>query len=162
MCSTEHELSKRHQYIKDITQSSTSPWTEYLCEREICFPTHKYYQCRSDKGEYGIVITAHIEEVQRIIEKSLSNKKALVVVNSCIFKKSYKNRFLDVVKSKNSQSELFFAKQGKDDSGILVNYVDNVGEFGCSTSLSERELFRHRRIGLTKAIRLAYEKVIAE
>ena len=83
----------------------------------------------------------------------------LLIVNSCLLKTRYKKDFLDIIKIKNPQSELFFAKQERNDSGFLVNYVDNVGEFGFSTSQSERELFIHRKEGLIKALRLAYERI---
>ena len=44
--------------------------------------------------------------------------------------------------------------------GVLLNYIDNVGTFGFATSVSERELFIHRKEGLIKAIRLAFDEVL--
>ena len=57
---------------------------------------------------------------------------------------------------------MFFAKQELSDSGYLMNYIENAGEFGFRSTVSERELFQHRRFGLVKAIRTVYEKVMLE
>lgn len=161
--SSEKELVCRHKFIEDVTQASVSPWLERISGvNRFLRPRVGFYQCTSHKGEYGIVITAHINEVPSIVGNVLANKKALVIVNSCIIKKNIRNDFLSIVKAKNIQSELFFAKQEVSDSGALVNYIDNVGTFGFGTSASERELFRHRKEGLIKAIRLAFDKVIVE
>lgn len=161
ICSSQDELDCRHQYIRKVTKAEVSPWSESSCEykrlgfRRMC----QFYICRSKKGEYGIVITAHVQEVEAIFEQVASRKRAIVVINSCEIDKMFSRAFLLKVKQKNSSSELFFAYQEKESNGILVNYADNVGTFGFSTTLSERLLFRHRHNGLLKAIRESFKKV---
>ena len=56
---------------------------------------------------------------------------------------------------------LFLAHQAPPQAGIFYNYAEDVGTFGFPTTESERELFMHREDGLTRAIRLAFEKVSA-
>ena len=89
----------------------------------------------------------------------LTNKKALVVVNSCAINEETKEQCLRIVKSKNEGSELYFANQTLDEKGRALNYCDYVGTFGFATTESERELFQKRQLGLTKAIRTVFEKV---
>lgn len=163
VCKSQRELECRHKYIKDVTNARVSHWTEFECEiKRFGKITTKfnYYMCKSDKGEYGIVITAHIGEVAAIINSVIEKKRAIVVINSCKLEKDTSKKFLDVVMTKNGQSELFFAQQEANDRGYLVNYADNVGEFGFSTTLSERELFRYRHEGFIKSIRKSFEKVV--
>lgn len=160
--SAEH-MSSRHQYIEDVTQARVSPWQERACavdcrlERPV-----KFFQCKSDKGEYGVVITAHFEEVWSLIYHVITAKKAIIAVNSCVLHREYLKEFSAIVMEKNPHSELYFAKQKwyeEDKPKTLVNFVDNIGSFGFATTESERELFRRRNLGLTRAIRLSYEKV---
>lgn len=165
VCKTKQELDYRHNYIKEITNANVSNWKEFECtnSRFVFFPWKvEYYMCLSDRGEYGIVITAHINEVSAIFNNIIRNKCAIVVVNSCELVKGGSTKFLDMVLSKNKQSELFFAKQDINENGEFVNYADNVGKFGFRTTLSERQLFMQRNIGLTKAIRKSYEKVVVK
>lgn len=158
------ELDNRLLFIKDLTQTQVSPWKISFCGQSRPFtPKTEFYQCISKKGEYGIIITAHIYEVQVILKEVLSKKKALVAVNSCAIYQESRNDIQSVVKEKNKQSELFFAKQEKiiESRGIFeLNYVENVGTFEFATTRSERELFQQRKHGLTSAIRFAFEKVM--
>lgn len=161
---SEDDLKNRRQYIIDITQTEVSSWKESECDsgRSIK-PNVKFYQCTSKKSEYGVVITAHINEVQPILDKVLSTKKALVVINSCAINKQTQVDINTLVKKKNLYSELLFAKQEKKVTSIGLydlNYVDDVGTFGFGTTQSERELFQQRKLGLTKAIRFVFEKVM--
>ena len=126
-------------------------------------PQVKFYQCNSEKGEYGFFITAHINvEVQPILLHVLTGKKALVVINSCALNEAIKTQCLNIVKLKNSESELYFAKQTLDENGRALNYYDNVGTFGFPTTVSERELFQRRSLGLIKALRTVFEKVVSK
>ncbi len=124
VCKSQRELDCRHKYIKDVTKARVSPWTELVCVIKrfgIITTKLNYYKCKSDKGEYGIVITAHIGEVAAIINSVIEMKRAIVVINSCELEKDGSKKFLDVVMTKNGQSELFFAKQELNDKGYLVN-----------------------------------------
>ena len=161
---SEEELNNRHQVIQEITQVKVSPWSKHYC-KSARWPhaPFAFYQCVSQKGEYGLVVTAHMNlEVQPILQQVLSPKKALVVINSCEIRKSAKDECFRIVTSKNSQSEMYYAKQEMSNSGYLINYMENAGAFGFQTTMSERELFQQRRLGLVKAIRTVYDKVVAE
>lgn len=161
---SQDELNNRHQVIQEIAQTKVSPWSEHYC-RSNRWPHTPigFYQCVSYKGEYGIVITAHMNiEVQPILQQVLSPKKALVVINSCEIRKGAKDECFRIVTAKNPQSEMYFAKQEISDSGYLINYIENAGAFGFQSTISERELFQQRRLGLVKAIRTVYDKVMPE
>lgn len=159
---TSEELLQRHKFIQKITQTRVSRWSEYCCPRQ--YRTAKpieYYRCTSDKGEYGVFITAHMNlEVQPILRQVLSSKRTLVVINSCAIQENTKIICTDIVTKKNPQSEIFFAKQERSDEGYLMNYMEDVGEFGFRSTVSERELFQQRQLGLVPAIRAVYEKVV--
>jgi hypothetical protein len=99
-------------------------------------------------------------EVQPILQHVLSQKKALVVINSCAMQKNSRLDCINVVKGKNPHSEIFYAKQELSDAGFLMNYIEDAGEFGFRSTVSERELFQQRHLGLVKAIRTVYEKAI--
>ena len=90
----------------------------------------------------------------------MSQKKALVVINSCAMQKNSRLDCINVVKGKNPHSEIFYAKQELSDAGFLMNYIEDAGEFGFRSTVSERELFQQRHLGLVKAIRTVYEKAI--
>lgn len=161
---SKNELIIRSEVIQEIVRAKVTPWREQSCKGAGFFgPLVSFYQCSSEKGEYGFFITAHINiEVQPILLHVLTNKKTLVVINSCALDESIKSQCMDIVRSRNSSSELYFAKQTRDKSGRALNYYDNVGTFGFSTTESERELFQNRNLGLTKAIRTVFEKVERE
>ena len=160
---SDYELQNRRQYIKDIAQTEVSRWAASTCKtrRDSRSPI-EFYQCISKKGEYGIIITAHVSEVSCILDDVLTQRKALVAVNSCSLDRRPLAEIQDVIKRKNVQSELYFAKQeitqGKMNL-VGLNYIDNVGAFGFGTTQSERELFQQRKMGLANAIRVAFYKV---
>lgn len=157
-----NELTNRTEVIQEIVRAKVSPWREQSCKGAgLLRPPVKFYQCSSEKGEYGFFITAHINiEVQPILLHVLTNKKALVVINSCALSEATKMQCLNIVKSKNFGSELYFAKQTLGENGCALNYYDDVGTFGFATTVSERELFQNRNLGLTKALRTVFEKVV--
>ena len=162
LVASKEELDNRRQVIQEITQAKVSSWAEHCCSY-VRWPhtPFEFYQCTSRKGEYGVVITAHMNrEVQPMLQQILSTKKALVVINSCELQKTAKEECFHIIKSKNSQSEMFLAKQEVADSGYKVNKMENVGTFGFPTTVSERELFQQRRLGLERAIRAVYDRVI--
>ena len=148
------ELKKRHEYIQEVTKVNVSPWIKRtLSTGKFMWRTVNIYQCASRK--------AHIEEVPIILKETITSKRAIVVVNSCIMKKSVGRDCLSFVKKQNGSSRLFFAKQEMSHSGALVNFTDNVGTFGFSTTLSERELYIHRNDNIIKAITLSYNEVFS-
>ena len=162
--SSESELTNRSEFIREVAHTKITPWREQSCKGTgMLKPQVKFYQCNSEKGEYGFFITAHINvEVQPILLHVLTGKKALVVINSCALNEAIKTQCLNIVKLKNSESELYFAKQTLDENGRALNYYDNVGTFGFPTTVSERELFQRRSLGLIKALRTVFEKVVSK
>ena len=162
--SSEKELTNRTEFIQEVAHAKVTSWREQSCKGAgVLKPQVKFYQCNSEKGEYGFFITAHINiEVQPILLHTLTGKKAIVVINSCALSEATKEQCLNIVKSKNPGSELYFAKQTLDENGHALNYYDNVGTFGFPTTVSERELFQNRNLGLTKALRTVFEKVVSK
>ncbi len=160
------ELPFRHEFIEDVTQVRVSPWQERACAVDCSLQRPvEFYQCMSPKGEYGLVITAHIKEIPSLIHYVVTEKRAIIAINSCVLQKEYLKGFLEQVKRKNRYSELYYAKQKwyeEDTVKALVNFVDDVGSFGFDTTQSERELFVCRNMGLTKAIKSAFDKVVPE
>ena len=73
----------------------------------------------------------------------------------------HKLNLLRTIKQYNQQSELYLAQQEKDQRNGSFNYAEDFGTFGFLTTKSEREVFMHRKEGLIRAIRLAFEKVTA-
>lgn len=163
VCSSSEELNNRHKYIKEVTKAEVSPWLESVCQyKHLGFKkTCHFYVCKSKKDEYGIIITAHVNEIVPIFNILALRKRAIVVVNSCEIRKEVSSIFLSIVKEKHSNSELYYACQEKHPDGLLVNYADDVGDFGFRTTLSERMLFRYRNEGIIKAIRGSFQKVVA-
>ena len=157
---TEENLSARHQFIELVSQARVSPWQKRIAvvEGKHCLD---YYQCQSEKGEYGFLITAHIDETFAILKATKSSKKTIYAINSCQVSNMYKFGLLNIIKGNNRQSELYLAQQEKGQRNWLFNYADDLGTFGFRTTKSERELFMRRENGLTESIRLAFEKVTA-
>lgn len=88
LVASKEELDSRHQIIQEITQAKVTPWTKQCCiGARWPYRLIEFYQCTSQKGEYGLVITAHMNiEVQPILQQILSQKKALVVIVLNIFR----------------------------------------------------------------------------
>ena len=147
---TPEELPLRHQFIQEITGAKVSKWVECNCPSNRRFTTAiGYYRCTSDKGEFGVFITAHMNlEIQPILQQVLFQKKSLVVINSCAMEKNSKLNCINIVKDKNPNSEIFYAKQEMSASGLLMNYIEDAGEFGFQSTMSERELFQQGVWGL--------------
>lgn len=92
---TDENLSARHEYIELVSQAHVSPWQKHVAEADrdgYIKPIVEYYQCRSENGEYGIVLTAHIDNAAfqlknpnecRILENHLGNE-VLTPGTSCI------------------------------------------------------------------------------
>lgn len=151
----------RNQYIKEVSGANVSRWQRKVCENRLGRNKGEkinFYQCKSDKGEYGINITAHIDEVISILLEVLSQKRAIVVINACKISPRIEKILFDFVKQKNINSELYFAKQERVNEKQFLNIIADVGEFGFQSSKSERLLFRNRSLGVVKAIRMAFDK----
>ena len=165
VCGTQEELCMRHQYIEEVSLANVSRWKRNDCE--YIYTSHGrtrvgFYQCKSDKDEYGINITAHIGEAISILKEVLTQKRAIVVINSCIIDKKIIQIIFEFVKQKNTNTELYFAKQEKGFDGKYMNIISAVGNFGFITSKSERLLFKNRSLGLIKAMRTAFDKCLVK
>lgn len=161
-CETDAELKSRWEYIKKTTGVIPSAWSVERCSPYGSYrQLPEFYICRTKKGEYGFIITAHIKEVLPILNTVLQRKRAIVVVNSCMIDKEKCERIYRFILSKHSHSELFFARQEnlKGSTPAMVNYIDNVGAFGFGTTDSERKLFMDRSQGLIPAIRGAFDRI---
>ena len=161
-CETDAELKSRWEYIKKTTGVIPSAWSVERCSPYDSYRRlPEYYICRTKKGEYGIIITAHIYEVLPILNTVMQRKRAIVVINSCMINAEARANLYKFILSKHPHSELFFAKQENRNSSnpALVNYIDNVGTFGFGTTNSERELFMNRSQVLIMAIRGAFDRI---
>lgn len=155
----------RHQYIKDVSGANVSQWKRKVCENRVGRNKGArigFYQCKSDKGEYGINITAHIDEAISILQEVLPKKRAIVVINACKIDVKIEKILFDFIKKKNSNSELYFAKQERVNEKQFLISITDVGEFGFLSSNSERLLFKNRSMGLIKALRVAFDKSSAK
>lgn len=158
---SDSELEFRKAYIESVSDTRVSEWIKCECRhRNFLSKTVSYYICHSQKGEYGFVITAHMNlEVQVILKNELTTKKAIVVIDSCAINRNTVKDCLTIIKKKNKNSEVLFAKQEESSNGYFMSYIEDVGSFGFSTNNSERELFQKRDKGLIKALRAAFVNV---
>lgn len=155
---TEENLSARHEYIEMVSQARVSPWqkrTAVIAGKRYL----NYYQCKSDKGEYGLFVSAHTPEAAIILSATISWKRTIYAINSCQISDKHKFNLLHTIKQYNQQSELYLAQQEREQRNGFFNYAEDFGTFGFLTTKSEREVFMHREEGLMQAIRRAFEKV---
>ena len=102
---TEENLSARHEYIEMVSQARVFPWqkrTAVIADKRYL----NYYQCKSEKGEYGLFVSAHTPEVAIILSATLSWKRAICAINSCQISDMHKLNLLRTIKQYNQQSEL--------------------------------------------------------
>jgi len=149
------QLNARKQYIKDITASNVSPW-QYILGKQ-------FFHCRSNDMINGVFITAHIDDVMKLGALQAVWSSKFVVANTCVWERALHKKLLQIMTCNNRCVELFFAKQAlsPDSNGILRRSatLNDVGTFGFQTSMSERELFSNRKLGLYKAIQKSFERV---
>ena len=111
----------------------------------------------------GTFITAHIGEVRLICSLYEVACGDFVIANSCIWEKSLDKQILRDMMKVNRSVELWFAKQevAVEGGGMIrqCTTLNNFGQFGFHTTLSERQLFTKRRNGFMAAVREAYVKV---
>ena len=150
---TDQELIKRREYILDVADCKVTQWIEDKSVSGI-----QFFRCVSQKGEYGIFISAHmISEVPAILEALVPRKRSVIVINSCEVKKSEIEKCVSIVKQRNNSSIVYWSKQ-EHKNEFLVSYMDDVGTFGFSTTVSERELFQNRSLGLMAGIKTSFER----
>ncbi len=158
---TPQQLDARLDFIKDVSNAGVSPWKP-LVVRGAAMPL-PFFICTSEDGIPGVFITAHADAVHFLCERLYLGQKDIVVINSCLLIPNYGEQLLKVLSSANPQIELFFAKQetvylGGPRLAKCVT-ISNIGGFGFQTSASERNMFRHRKLGLKNAIYASFDKV---
>lgn len=154
------QLQARRNYIRQVTGAEVSDWKVMQIKG---YGHKKFLFCVSNDGINGTFITAHIGEVQLICLLSEVANCDFVIANSCIWEKSFDRQILHNMMRINRNIELWFAKQEVmvDGGGVLrqCTTLNNWGQFGFHTSLSERQLFMKRRSGFMAAMQETFVKV---
>ena len=108
-------------------------------------------------------ITAHIDDVCAFCQSPIVYTKDFLLANTCIWKFNTDKVLLASILRSNPIFELWFAKQEIILDGPRMPKqsveIKDLGNFGFQTSLSERDLFRHRRKGLRSAISASFVQV---
>ncbi len=155
-----NQLLARGRYIQQVTGSQVSKWYPVTLNGGV---QSKFRYCISNDGIDGVFITAHIGDVYVLCNLNAVYKADFVVANTCIWEMMADKKILNSMRSKNQYIDLWFAKQdiSVDRCNIVrqTTTLNNIGRFGFQTSLSERELFKHRKKGFMKAIELSFEHV---
>lgn len=153
------QLQARLNYIRQVTGAEVTEWRLL----KIKGTSKQFLYCISDDGLNGTFITAHIGEVQLICSLYEVACGDFVIANSCIWEKSLDKQILRNMMKINRNVELWFAKQEVSiERGHMLRQcttLNNLGQFGFQTSLSERQLFAKRRNGFMAAVHEAYIKV---
>lgn len=153
------QLQARREYIKKVTGSEVTDW-KMLQIKDI---GKRFLYCISNDGLNGTFITAHIGDVRFICSLYEVAKCDFVVANSCIWEKSLDKQILREMMSVNRSVELWFSKQEISvEAGYMLRQcttLNNWGQFGFLTSLSERKLFSKRHNGFMAAMHESFVKV---
>ena len=155
-----NHLAARRNFIKLVTGTDVSDWAYMRANGQVL---KKFLFCTSYDDVDGVFITAHINDFPFLCSLREVHKSKLVIANTCIAGKMMDKILLYNMVSHNQKIELFIAKQelSIDNSQIFwkTNTINNIGEFGFKTSLSERDLFKNRSKGFLTAIEESFEHV---
>ena len=153
-------MSARLRYIQFVSGAEVTDWA--VTRESITFPNPFFY-CATNDGLNGIFITAHIGEVWRLCSLDEIAMCDFIIANTCIWERLLHKQVLYQMMKINRKAELWFSKQVL---AMEKNYrlrqstaLNEIGEFGFNTSLSERILFLNRRKGFMKAVALAFSRV---
>ncbi len=154
-----NQLNARRTYIQRITSVNVSPWYSL----QINGQQQNFLYCISEDLIDGTFITAHIGDVMRLCCLKEIYSGEFIIANTCKWERMSHKVLLQTLNGFNQNVQLWFAKQ---ELSIDNNYVlrqsttlNNIGQFGFQTSLSERELFRNRSKGIITAIQLSFDRV---
>ena len=157
---SEDHLQARREYIRRTTNTNVSKWK---LRRVTGLLPIEVYHCVSKDGVNGSFITAHIDDIRVLCNLPAVYKSEFVVTNTCILVERYHKSLLYSMMRRNRGVELFYAKQEVYidccNTMIQTALLEEVGQFGFQTSLSERDLYLNRNKGLVKAIRESFERV---
>ena len=155
-----NEIQARRNYIQYVTKTVVTDWNFIKINGQVC---KEFLCCTSDDDVHGTLITAHIQDVYKLCSMQEICNQKFVVANTCIWKKSAHKTLLNNMMSFNRSIELWFAKQELtvDSNRIFrqTTTLNNVGQFGFQTSLSERELFKNKSKGLMEAIKVSFNRI---
>lgn len=158
MGSAENMLA-RLKYINDITGVVPTPW-KYI---KIPACGFVFMGCHTDDGINGLYVTAHNYEVIEISKTNIATKLDFIAANTCVYTEGYDTDMLRLLREKNNNIVLWYAKQEME---LMTNYVvrntnilKDVGNFGFMTSQSDRLMFRNRKNGFEVALQLSFDKV---
>ena len=155
------EMNSRMRFIADVTGEKVSPWKPYVNNNR---PRSPYCQIETNDGFDGVFITAHLREVCMLCRIPELCNHEFIIANTCIMQKNNAGNLLRYAKASNSDIRLYLAKQKLvihpyEPSFLYVAFLDNFGQFGFRSTLSERLLFKNRGMGLHKAIDLSYNEI---
>lgn len=154
------QLLARHIYIRDVSSAPVSAWNYIRINGSV---SKNFLCCTSCDDINGTFITAHIGQVSLLCTLAEIYNGDLVVANTCIWERCFHKKILYNMMRYNPKIELWFAKQevSLDKFHLLrkTTTIANLGEFGFQTSLSERSLFRQRKLGLRNAIGTSFDRV---
>ena len=144
------QMLARKEYIRNVTSSDVSEWySVQVKERSFLY-------CDSADGVNGTFITAHDSDVFMLCQIPAVFRSEFVVANTCLVEKLRQKVLLFQMKRFNGNAKLCFAEQELSvTAGGLFwqsTTLNDVGQFGFQTSLSERKLFRKRNKGFEQAI----------
>ena len=152
-----NQLKARSEYIRQITEADVSDW------QPIQVNKRQFLCCVSNDEVDGVFITAHIGDVYMLSTLHQVCKSRVIIANTCIWERLADKKLLYCLQQNNPNSDLYFAKQEISIDSMRVfrqtTTLDNVGQFGFQTSLSERELFINRRRGFEEALKQSFERV---
>jgi len=147
-------------FIQDVTGVEVSAWEHIQVRFSI---PRRFFHCFSNDGINGVFITAHIFDVQALCSLPEIYDAGFIVANTCIWERLMHKSLLYGLRSKNHDIQLWFAKQELSLDGNRLfrqsTTLNNVGQFGFQTSLSERKLFMNRKKGLVAGIQKSFERV---
>ena len=154
------ERQARMNYIKEVTSTKVSPW-DYLY---LNGKKHEgFIYCESYDGINATFITAHIMQVEYLCSNPTIAFGEFVVANTCIWEKGSHKRILRNMMRYNPFVTLWFANQSLSidihHNFRQTNILTDVGLFGFKTSVSERKLYRTKKLGIRKAIELSFSKI---
>lgn len=155
-----NQLQARSNYIRRVTNAEVSAWSFIQVNGQV---SRRFICCSSNDEVDGTFITAHINDVYTLCSLREVCVGKFVVANTCIWNRMSHKELLYEMMRFNQEIELWFAKQelSIDRSHLFrqSTTINNIGQFGFQTSLSERKLFANRNKGVVDAIKKSFIRV---
>ena len=154
------QLQARHIYIQRVTGAEVSSWDFLQINGQIF---KEFLCCTSADDLKGVFITAHIGDVHKLCTLREIYMGEFVIANTCIWEKMSDKTLLYSLMKFNRNIKLWFSKQELSLDGDRVfrrsTTINPIGQFGFSTSVSERKLFSNREKGFMSAIHKSFVRV---